>query len=251
MTVSSLLPYIVASTQKGSGASAPTGKLRPSMDGTQILERTELVRAMGRLQTTLAQVLGKCKSVCTCLPFAFLTLSFLPGRIKLPKSEQVSVDTPVVKLPRGFGQGVEGSGWPQKNALQPYGERFDWLRGGTGLGVNFDDVRGVSGTVVFSETGHRSLLQLFDPFDLPLKAVADVDGETRVLGVEDVPLGASLEGIGVGFDEVLKSVDPGVELSYFGCMVVLPLFDCFEQSFGDALQGVGVEVGAAVENVSG
>ena len=33
-------------------------------------------------------------------------------------------------------------------------------------------------------------------------------------------------------------------------MVGFSLFDCFEQGLGNALQGVGVEVGAAVEDVS-
>ena len=55
----------------------------------------------------------------------------------------------------------------------------------------------------------------------------------------------------MSFDEVFQPVDPGVELSYFGHVVVLSLFDCFEQSFGDALQGIGVEVSTAVKDVSG
>ena len=249
MTVSSLLPYIVASTHKGGGTAAAASELRPSADGAQVLKHTKLVRAVGRFQTTLAQVLGKCKSVCTCLPFAFLTLCFLPGRVKLPKPKQVSVDTPVVELSRSLGKGVEGGRRPQEDALQPYREWFDRLRGGTGLGINFDDVRGVSGTVVFGETGHRSLLQLFDPFDLPLKAVADVDGETRILGVKNVSLGASLEGIGMGFDEIFEPIDSSVELAHFGHVIVFSLLNCFEQRFSDALQGVGVEVGAAIEDV--
>ena len=62
------------------------------------------------------------------------------------------MDTPVVKLPGGFGEGVEGGRWPQEDALQPYGERLNRLRCGTGLGVNFDNVRGISRTVVFGET---------------------------------------------------------------------------------------------------
>ena len=95
------------------------------------------------------------------------------------------------------------------------------------------------------------MLQLFDPFDFSLQPVADVNGEPWVLGVEDIPLGASLEGVSVSFDKVFQPVDPGIELSYFGPVVVLPLFDCFEQGFGDALQGIGVEVSAAVKDVSG
>ena len=87
MTVSSLLPYIVASTHKGSGAAATASELRSPADGTQVLERAKLIRAVGRLQTTLAQVFGKCKSVCTCLPFALFSLSLLPGCVKLPKPE--------------------------------------------------------------------------------------------------------------------------------------------------------------------
>ena len=70
--------------------------------------------------------------------------------------------------------------------------------------------------------------KLLNPFDFPLKSVADIDGKPGIFGVEDIPLGASLEGVGVIFDEVLESVDPGVELAYFGCVVVLPLFNCFE-----------------------
>ena len=72
------------------------------------------------------------------------------------------------------------------------------------------------------------MLQLLDPLDLPLKTVANVDGEPGILGVKDIPLGASLKGVGVGFNEVFEPVDPGVELPYFGDMIVLSLFDRFE-----------------------
>ena len=88
-------------------------------------------------------------------------------------------------------------------------------------------MRGVPGTVVFGETGHCALFQLFDPLDLPLKAIADVDSEPRVLGVEDVPLRATFEGVGVSFDEVFKSGDPGVKLPYLSVTIlelVGPLF---------------------------
>ena len=249
-TVSSLLPYIIASTQGGGRAAAAAGELRPSTNGAQVLERTELVRAVGCFQTTLAQVLGKCKSVCTCLPFALLSFGLLPGRVELSEPKQVSVDAPIIKLSCRLCNGVERGRRSQQDALQPYGERLDRFRRGTGLSVDFDDVWGVARAVVFGEASHRTLLQLFDPLDLPLKAVADVDGEPWILGVEDIPLGASLEGVGVGFDQVFKSVDSGVELSHFSSVVVLPLLDCFEQGFGNALQGIGVEVGAAVEDVS-
>ena len=94
------------------------------------------------------------------------------------------------------------------------------------------------------------MLQLFDPLDFPLKAVADIDGKARILSVEDIPLRAALEGVGVGLDEVFKSIDPRIERAYLGRVVVLSLFDCFEQRFGDALQGVRVEVSAAVEDIS-
>ena len=70
-----------------SGAAASAGELRSPTDGAQILERPELIHAVGRLQTTLAQVLGKCKSVCTCLPFALLAFGFLPGRVEFPETE--------------------------------------------------------------------------------------------------------------------------------------------------------------------
>ena len=95
------------------------------------------------------------------------------------------------------------------------------------------------------------MLQLFDPLDFSLEAVADVDGETWVLGVEDISLRASFESVGVGFDEVLESVDSSVELTYFGHVVILSLFDCLEQCLGDPLQGVGVKVSAAIKDVSG
>ena len=72
------------------------------------------------------------------------------------------------------------------------------------------------------------MFQLFDPFDLSLKAVANVDSEPRVFGIEDVPLGATFEGIGVSFDEVFESGDPSVELPHFGPMVGFSLFDRFE-----------------------
>ena len=109
----------------------------------------------------------------------------------------------------------------------------------------------IPGAVVFSEACHCALLQLFDPFDLSLETVADVDSESGVLGIEDVSLGAPLESVGVSLNEVFEPVDPTIELSYLGHVVVLSLLDRFEQRFGDALQGVGVKVGAAVKDVSG
>ena len=87
------------------------------------------------------------------------------------------MDTPVVKFFGGLSEGVEGGRWPQENALQPYGERFDRLCRGTGLSVDFDNVRGVPRAVVLGKTGHRTLLQLFDPFDFLLQAIANIDGK--------------------------------------------------------------------------
>ena len=96
------------------------------------------------------------------------------------------------------------------------------------MSVDFDNVRGVPGTVVFGVARHRTLLQLLDPLDLPLKAVADVDGKRGVLGIENVPLRATLEGLGVLLEEILKSIDPAIELLNFGLMVVFALLKCFE-----------------------
>ena len=160
------------------------------------------------------------------------------------------MDAPIIEFPCSFREGVERCRWPQEYAFQPDGEGLDGLSRSTGLSIDLDDVGSIAWTIVFGEAGHGTLLQLFDPFDLPLKAVADVDGKPWVLGIEDVSFGASLEGVGMGFDQVFEPVDSGVELSYFGDMIVFPLFNCFEQGFGDALQGVGVEIGAAVEDVS-
>ena len=112
-------------------------------------------------------------------------------------------------------------------------------------------MRGVPRTVVFGETSHGALFQLFDPLDLPLKTIADIDGEPRVLGIEDVPFGATFKGVSVRFDKVLESGDSSIEFPYFSHMVGFSLFDCFEQGFGDALQGVGVKVSATVEDVGG
>ena len=161
------------------------------------------------------------------------------------------MDAPIIEFPRGLSEGVERSRRPQENALQPDGEGLDGFCCSARLGVDFDDMGGVSWAVILRKTGHRALLQLLDPFDFSLKPIADVDGETWIFGIEDIPLRAALEGVGVGFDEVFKSIDPRIELAYLGRVVVFSLFDCLEQRFGDALQGVRVEVSTAVEDVSG
>ena len=72
---------------KGGRAVASMGKLRSSADGAQVFECTKLVCAVGRFQTTLAQIFGKCKSVCTCLPFVFLSLHLLLRHVELPEPE--------------------------------------------------------------------------------------------------------------------------------------------------------------------
>ena len=145
------------------------------------------------------------------------------------------MDTPIVELPRSFRESVECCRRPQEDALQPDGERLDGFGCCTRLSVDLDNVGGVSGTVVFGKACHCALLQLFDPLDLSLKTVANVDGEPRIFGVENVPLWATLEGVGVSFDEVLEPIDPAVKLPYFGHMIVFPLLDRFKQRFGDAL----------------
>ena len=160
------------------------------------------------------------------------------------------MDTPVVELPRSLCKGVECCRRPHEDTLQPDGKGFDGLGRCTGLSIDLDDVGSVSGAVVFSIARHRALLQLLDPLDLPLKAIADVDGERGIFGVENIPLWASFESLGVLLDEVLESIDPTVELLYLGLVIVLSLLDRLEQCPGDALQGVGVEVGTHVENVS-
>ena len=161
------------------------------------------------------------------------------------------MDAPIVELPCSFRESVERCQWPQEYTLQPDGKRLDGLSRSAGLNIYLDDVGGVAWTVIFGEAGHCALLQLFDPFDFSLEAIADVDSEARVFGIEDVSFGATLEGVGVSFDQIFKSVDPGVELSYFGGVVILSLFNSFEEGFGDPLQGVGVEVSATIEDVSG
>ena len=159
------------------------------------------------------------------------------------------MDAPVVELPCSFRESVERCRRSHEDSLQPGGKGLDGLGRCTGLSVNFDDVRSVSGAVLFGVTRHRALLQLLDPFDLPFKAIADVDSESRVFGVENVPLRATLERLGMLLDQVFKSIDPLVELLDFGFVKVFSLFKCLEQRLGDALQGVRVEVGAHVENV--
>ena len=145
------------------------------------------------------------------------------------------MDAPIVELPCRFCESIERCRRPQEDTLQPNGKGFDGLSRRTGLGIDLDDVGSVARTVVFGEAGHSTLLQLFDPFDFPLKAVADVDGESRILGIEDIPLRASLEGVGVGLNEVFKSIDASVELAHFGCVVIFSLFDRLKQGFGDTL----------------
>ena len=159
------------------------------------------------------------------------------------------MDAPVVELPCSLRESVERCRRSHEDTLQPGGKGLNGLGRCTGLSVDFDDVGSVSRTVVRGVARHRALLQLLDPLDLPLKAVADVDSEPRVLGVEDVPLWATFEGVGMVLKEVLESINPTVELLHLSLVIVFSLFEGFEQRFGDALEGVGVEVGTHVENV--
>ena len=107
----------------------------------------------------------------------------------------------------------------------------------------------VSRAIVFGIARNRALLQLLDPLNLALKAVADIDSERGVFGIENVPLWAAFEGLSVLLDEIFESDDPTVEFLYLGLVVFFSLFEGLEQRLGDALQGVGVEIGAHVENV--
>ena len=110
-------------------------------------------------------------------------------------------------------------------------------------------MRGIPRAVVLSKTGHHALLQLLDPFNLSLKTVADIDGKPGIFGVEDVPFGAALEGVSMGFDKVFEPGDSGIEFHNFGGMVVFSLLDGSKQRLSDALQSVGVEVGTAGQDV--
>ena len=58
------------------------------------------------------------------------------------------------------------------------------------------------------------------------------------------------EGVSVGLDEIFKLDDLGMELRYFSGVVGFSLFDCFKQCLSDALQSVGVEIGATTVDVA-
>ena len=145
------------------------------------------------------------------------------------------MDAPIVELPSGLCEGVERCRWPHEDALQPDGKGLDGFGRRTRLSVDLDDVGGVSGTILFSVACHRALLQLFDPLNLSLEAVADVDGEPREPGVENVPFRAAFESVGMFLHEFFESDDPTVEPLYLGLVIVFTLLNCFEQRLGDAL----------------
>ena len=138
------------------------------------------------------------------------------------------MDAPIVEFPCRFREGVKRCRRPQEYGFQPDGKRLDGLSRSARLSVDLDDVGSVAWSVVFGEAGHCALLQLFDPFDFPLQAVADVDGEPRVLSVKDISFGAALEGVGVRFNKVLEPIDPAVKFSYFGHVIIFSLLNCFE-----------------------
>ena len=159
------------------------------------------------------------------------------------------MNAPVIELPSGFCEGIECRRRPHEDALQPDGKGLNRLGRRTGLSVDLDNVGSVPGTVFLGVARHRALLQLLDPFDLVLKAIADVDSECGVFGVEDVSLRATFEGLVVFLDEVFKPIDSIIESLYLGPMVFFSLLESFEQRLGDALQGIGVEVSAHVKDV--
>ena len=53
----------------------------------------------------------------------------------------------------------------------------------------------------------------------------------------------------MGLDKVFESEDTGIEFGHLGDVVSFSLFNGFKQRLGDALQGIGVEVGATIQDV--
>ena len=226
MVVSSLSPYIVATTHKGGQKAASlAGKLGAGTNRSQVFERTKLVGGVRGFQTTLAQLVSMCKGHCTCFPLRHLVVHFHKEGVGVVVPLYVSFDPPVLELSSGLHEVVVHGGWPQKNGLEPRQKWFNWLGGGHRLSVDFEDVRGGPWAVIVTEPGHIPLMKELDPFNGAMQPKTDVDFEPWVMGVNFVPLGALLEGLFMFLKSFFEVLDTFSNHRSLMVVVVLPGLD--------------------------
>jgi hypothetical protein len=110
------------------------------------------------------------------------------------------------------------------------------------LSVDFDNVGVAARAVICGEYREHTLVKHFDPFGGAMESVAKGHGEIRVLSIFNIPLGASLEVVLVGFDIGFELGNLFFEVSLLLDMVLLPNSDGTNQRGGNPLEHNCVDV---------
>lgn len=96
---------------------------------------------------------------------------------------------------------------PGKDGLKLDWERLHWLCSHSWLGIDVENMRSASGAIVSSEGSNHAKIQLFDPFDWSVKAIAQANGEVGKLDIFLISFRVLLKGFLVLGNLPLKVFD--------------------------------------------
>ena len=157
-TVTSPPRYISTSSCCG-GYPSPTRELPALPNGSQVLEVRKAVRRPCPLQSVLTGATRLTIRSQACFPLSYLCRRLLLQRVEVAESGNVGGDAPVVEFASRFVQLVVLRHWSDDTFFEPSREGFNRLAPHCWLGVNMEDVRGTSRTVVFGEPGYCAVVQ--------------------------------------------------------------------------------------------
>jgi hypothetical protein len=210
--------------------------------GPKALIIGKLIPSMHGFQMTPAQVMCLCKGYCTSIPLLGFCVSFLQAIFKVPVVEKICLNASVIQFIESFHQREEVYIQPSKDTLEPSWERLHWLGDLARLSIDFDKMGVATWAIICSEYGEHTLVEHFDPFCGVVGSIADCHGEVQILGVFNIPLGASLEVFFISFNPGFKPGDLFLEVPLLFNMALFPSSDGGDQGGCNPMEGDCVNV---------
>ena len=167
--------------------------------------------------------------------------------IKLAEASNLPSQPPVVKVADVALQVHEVTAWPNKEGVEPGGERLDGvffaMPNCVSLRIQVDNVRGLIRALLLMKPGDSTVFQLFDPFCWLKDPVAKGDEEVRDSPIIlDIPIGGVFEYAFIVLDMIMKHTDLLIEVANFDVLLGVVSGDSHEEPLCDSLEDVSVEV---------
>jgi len=127
--------------------------------------------------------------------------------------------------------------------VEPGRKGVDGLGRIDSLGIDWERVWQIQGSLLLSVHLNVSVMSGGDPIGLGIRSFAQWDLEVRVHGIADVPVWSSFVGLGIPFNSGLEPLDLVLEGKDSELVDLFTVLDGLDQTSCNLSEGDGVDVG--------